>query len=252
MPISPPASWERPRKTLIIASTPRSGSSHFCSKVASTGVLGNPTEYFRHWDSPEVTTTDRCLLAVEKGKTANGVVAIKLFPEHFDRLQKDIRLTEWFPDPLWVHLERRDLLGQAVSLNKAMQDGVWSGRDGNAGKHAEYSALGIEAALAKIAAGNGRWAAYFARTGAEPLRLFHEDICDDFDSACQHIGARLGLDAPVPPTGDVDLKPQRNAQNDEWRRRFLAEAGDPNSFPVTIRPTGLRKRKKPKWMFWKR
>jgi LPS sulfotransferase NodH len=132
--------------TLIIASTPRSGSSLFCSKLSSTRVLGNPTEYFRHWGTPEVSTVDRCLLAVEKGKTANGIVAFKVFPEHFDRLQKDIRLTQWFPDPLWVHLERRDLLGQAISLAKAMQDRVWSsGRD--AMKDAEYSAQGIEAPL---------------------------------------------------------------------------------------------------------
>lgn len=251
MPISPPESWERPRRTLIIASTPRSGSNLLCSKVSSTGVLGNPGEYFHHWDTPEVTTVDRCLLAASSGKTENGVVAFKLFPEHFDRLQKDIRLTEWFPDPVWVHLERRDLLGQAISLTKAMQDRAWTSGE-NAVKDAEYTVQGIEAALAKIIAGNGRWSAYFARSGIEPLRICYEDIRDDCDSACQRMGALLGLQTPVSATAQVDMQKQRNAQNDDWRRRFLAEAGDRNNFPATVSPTGSRARKKSGWRFWKR
>jgi LPS sulfotransferase NodH len=250
MSISPPASWRRPHKTLIIASTPRSGSNFFCRKLRSTGVLGNPTEYFRHWDTPDVTTAERCRLAAEKGRTDNGVVAFKLFPEHFERLQKDIRLSEWFPDPIWVHLERKDLLGQAISLARAMQDGVWSsGKEPM--KDALYSRWAIEASLAKIVANNGRWAAYFARTGIEPLRVFYEDISDEVDNVCQRIGIRLGLAVPVPSTGDVDMKQQRDAQNDDWRQLFLAEAGDQSSFPATIIPTGALKRKKPKWMFWK-
>ncbi|CCV16096.1 Stf0 family sulfotransferase [Mesorhizobium sp. STM 4661] len=251
MPISPPESWERPSKTLIIASTPRSGSNLLCNKVCSTGVLGNPGEYFHHWDAPEVTTVDRCLLAASKGKSENGVVAFKLFPEHFDRLQKDIRLTEWFPDPVWVLLERRDLLGQAISLAKAMQDGAWTSGE-HAVKDAEYTVEGIEAALAKIIAGNGRWSAYFARSGIEPLHIFYEDIHDDFDSACQRMGRLLGLEAPVPATAQVDMQQQRNAQNDDWRRRFLAEAGDRNSFPAALNPMGNRARKKTGWRFWRR
>lgn len=251
MPISPPENWERPRKTLIVASTPRSGSNLVCSKVCSTGVLGNPGEYFRHWDTPEVTTADRCLLAASEGKSENGVVAFKLFPEHFDKLQKDVRLTEWFPDPIWVQLERRDLLGQAISLAKAMQDRAWTSGE-PAVKDAEYTARGIEAALAQIIAGNGRWSAYFARNGIEPLHVFYEDIRDDFDSACQRMGALLGLETPVPATKQVDMRQQRNAQNDDWRRRFLAEAGDRDSFPAAINPMGNRKRKKSGWTFWRR
>ena len=251
MPISPPPSWEPPRRMLIIASTPRSGSNLFCRKLSSTGVLGNPTEYFRHWDTPETLTSDRCLMAAEKGRTANGVVAFKLFPEHFDRLQKDIRLNEWFPAPLWVQLERRDLLGQAISLAKAMQDGVWRS-DRQPVRQAQYSQAGIEAALAKIVAGNARWAAYFARGGIEPLRFVCEDIRDDFDSVCQRIGSKLRLEAPVPPTGEVGMEQQRNTQNDEWRRRFLTEAGDRSHFPQTLTVAGARKRKKSKWLFWKK
>ncbi len=248
MPIRPPPGWERPRRTLIIASTPRSGSNLFCDKLTSTGVLGKPTEYFRHWDTPEMTTAARCLLAAEKGRTDNGVVAFKLFPEHFDRLQQDIRLIEWFPDPLWIHLERRDLLGQAISLAKALQDGVWRSGENAAVKDAAYSAVGIEAALAQITTGNGRWRAYFARTGVEPLRFVYEDILGDFDIACQRIGARLALETPVPPTAEAHSVRQGNAQNDEWRRQFLAEA-DRSHFPAVILPA---RRKKPKWAFWRK
>jgi hypothetical protein len=69
---------------------------------------------------------------------------------------------------------------------------------------------------------------------------------------CRRIGTGLGLEASVLSTGEVDTKRQRNAQNDEWRRQFLAEANDPSNFPLTISPVDSRKRKKPKWAFWRK
>lgn len=140
---------------------------------------------------------------------------------------------------------------KAISLAKAMQDGAWTSGE-NAVKDAEYTVEGIEAALAKIIAGNGRWSAYFARSGIEPLHIFYEDVHDDFDGVCQRVGGLLGLEAPVPATAQVDMQRQRNAQSDDWRRRFLAEAGDRNNFPAVVNPMGSRARKKSGWMFWRR
>lgn len=228
---------------------PRSGSNLLCGKMRTTGVLGYPTEYFRHWDTPEMASAERCVIAATKGRTPNGVVAFKLFPEHFDRLQAEIRLTEWFPDPVWVLLERRDLLGQAISLARAMQDGKWSST-GTATGVAEYSREQIEASLRKIVVGNARWASFFARAGIEPLRFVYEDIDGDFDSVCRAIAARLGLDEPMPPTTDVSIKPQRDVLNDEWRARFVAETGPLDDLPELTRHGG-RGRRQSRWKFWK-
>lgn len=218
--------------------------------MRTTGVLGYPTEYFRHWDTPEMASAERCKIAATKGRTPNGVVAFKLFPEHFDRLQADICLTQWFPDPVWVLLERRDLLGQAISLARAMQDGKWSST-GTATGVAAYSREQIEASLRKIVVGNARWASFFARAGIEPLRFVYEDIDGDFDGVCLAIAARLGLDEPVSPTTDVGIRPQRDVLNDEWRARFVAETGPMDELPE-LTQRGERRHRQSRWKFWKR
>ena len=41
---------ETPRKTLIICSTPRTGSTLLCSLLKSTQLMGNPESYFRKQD----------------------------------------------------------------------------------------------------------------------------------------------------------------------------------------------------------
>ena len=246
MPISPPTGWKPPGKTLIIATLQRSGSTLLCEKMRSTGVLGNPEEYFNREE--KTPTVERCA-RIAASATPNGVAATKLFPSHFYELSRDIRLTEWFPDPVWIYLERRDRLGQAISWAKAWQDGAWTSKSA-AVKNAEYSAYGIDFALAQIAIGTGRWTSFFARTGIEPLRLFYEDTLDDFDSISQRIGLLAGLDAPVPREGKVSLSPQRNEESDEWRRRFLAECGNPDDFDRPI--VRLRKRRRSKWIFWRK
>ncbi|MER9423192.1 Stf0 sulfotransferase family protein [Mesorhizobium sp. M0317] len=135
-----------------------------------------------------------------------------------------------------------------MSWAKASQDGAWTSKTA-AVKKAEYSAYGIDFALAQIAIGTGRWNSFFARAGIEPLRLFYEDTLDDFDSVSPHIGLLAGLDAPVPRGGKLSLRRQRNEQSDEWRRRFLAEC-DPDDFDRPI--VRLRKRRRSKWIFWRK
>ncbi|MER9423193.1 hypothetical protein NKI88_12150 [Mesorhizobium sp. M0317] len=70
--------------------------------MRSTGVLGDPKEYFNREE--KTPTVERCT-RIAASATPNGVAATKLFPSHFYELSRDIRLTEWFPDPGWIYLE---------------------------------------------------------------------------------------------------------------------------------------------------
>lgn len=228
-------------RTVIVAATPRSGSSMLGQVMASTGCLGKPAEYFEPDRVPGTTPVDRCRLVLTEGRSANGVVATKLFPLHFDWLRRDVRLSDWFPDPLWVHLRRRDLLGQAISLAIAMQDRAWKSNDTPVGS-AVYSREGIERALKQLA--EPRWPVFFARHGIEPLELVYEDLGDAGD-ACRMMADRLGVTLTAMPAPPMLLR-QRGAVNEAWRRRFIAEAGNPDDFDGRV-PEARRR-----WRFWRR
>lgn len=228
-------------RMVIVAATPRSGSSMLGQVMASTGCLGKPAEYFEPGRVPGTTPVDRCRLVLTEGRSANGVVATKLFPLHFDWLRRDVRLSDWFPDPLWVHLRRRDLLGQAISLAIAMQDRAWKSNDTPVGS-AVYSREGIERALKQLA--EPRWPVFFARHGIEPLELVYEDLGDAGD-ACRMMADRLGVTLTAMPAPPMLLR-QRGAVNEAWRRRFIAEAGNPDDFDGRV-PEARRR-----WRFWRR
>ncbi|HZP19990.1 MAG TPA: Stf0 family sulfotransferase [Bauldia sp.] len=226
----PPADWSSPDKTCIIAFTPRTGSTYLAHLMRTTQRLGMPAEFFnlgfaaKAYPEAEGDIRKLCRVAATKGRSSNGVVSFKLLPEHFDAIQQHIRLTDWFPDPSFVRVRRRDRLGQAISLAIAAKTDVWDSRFRN-NRVPAFEVAAIDATLRRIASDEARWDLYFARNGIDPLTLWYEDFEADPVSAVRAIAGSLGLDEPiVVDVAAVELKRQRNEMNEEWRARFLHEA----------------------------
>ena len=138
--------------------------------------MGKPAEYFnRAFSGGKHNAEEMCWDAVRLGATPNGVVASKLFPDQFDDLRGQIRLTDWFPDPIWVFMERHDKLGQAISWVIARQTQSWNSRE-HQRRTPEYSAQEIELALGDIHEHESRWARFFARADVRPKRFFYEEV----------------------------------------------------------------------------
>ena len=110
-----------PTRGYVICSEHRSGSTFLCQLAASTGRLGIPDEYFRHTEFSVAVDRDPTLLGgiLARATTANGVYGLKVFSQQFDATMR-ARWTQSLPGLRFVHLERRDLLGQAISLVKAL------------------------------------------------------------------------------------------------------------------------------------
>lgn len=229
-PLPPPPGWTAPRATLIIAASPRSGSSWLASMARATGVMGDPQEWFGPWRTG--AARDRTVAAAHEaaaGATPNGIAALKLFPHHLAAAQAHIRLFDWFPRAAWVHLVRRDLLGQAVSLWRADGSGAWKQKAaGPAASAPPYDAAAIESFLRTCAAYEADWRAFFARTGIEPLTLAYEEIDADPRAALLAIAARLGVAPLSAPTGDGEApRIQRDVVSIAVRAKFRSERGDP-------------------------
>ncbi len=215
-----------------ICTAPRSGSAFLTQALASTGQLGRPYEYFNpgirrlpgmadHPDDPHA----QLAAITTRGATPNGVYGFKLFADQADRAAE----TRWpvvLPDLSFIHLERRDALGQALSFARARSSGQFRSTLPK-GREPAYDRALIELSLRKIVKGQARWRLYFASNGLQPLHLFYEDVVRDPQAAVEQVAALIGLGEPVVcDAAQIDVEVQRDDVTVQWRERFLAEATD--------------------------
>jgi LPS sulfotransferase NodH len=216
-----------PQRGYVICSEPRSGSTLLCEWLGSTGVFGRPREYFRTvGDSVAIEKNPGGLADVlEQAATPNGVYGMKLFSYHVDTTSK-ARWLGRLPGARFIHLERRDLLGQAISLVRAWQTQQYYSHQ-NAHGSLRYDRRAIQRHLMQLALANARWRTYFARNGLDVLWLVYEDIVRDPDATMRAIAAHVGIDEPAAIRPElIRVAVQRDAVSDEWRTRFLAETSD--------------------------
>jgi LPS sulfotransferase NodH len=134
-----------------------------------------------------------------------------------------------FPGVRVVHLVRRDRLRQAISWLRAAQDGVWLVSDGEPAQptaQPKYDGEVIAGMMDLIATGEQAWSDLYVDLGLRPLEVVYEDMLQPggYESAVRGILRHLDLpdDIDVPqPRG----RKQADNLNEEWARRFLAEAG---------------------------
>lgn len=233
----PPADWFAPGRTIAVVGAARSGSTLLCSLMAQTQQLGRPDEFFKkkpfsRWGIAKESDNIelRCRLALTEGTTPNGVCGIKLFAHHVARIQNDVALFQWFPNPSFIWIHRRDLLGQAISSAIARQTGRYREFYKDKGIIPEYSIDEINDLIEWSALEEARWREYFARTGINPHELDYEDLVkqprEEIRKLSDFLGIPVDLERVDPGKSPVTV--QRSNINEEWRERFLSECGDPN------------------------
>jgi LPS sulfotransferase NodH len=216
-----------PSRGYLICSEFRSGSTLLCRWLASTGRLGRPDEPFRDNALAARLDRDPALLdrLLDEATTDNGVYGIKLFSRQFDATMK-ARWVERLPGLAFIHLERRDLLGQAISLMRALQTGQYESSQARLAAP-RYDRDEIERQIGLIAQGQARWKSYFARNGIAPLWLVYEDMVSDPEGTVRRVAAHVGVAEPVAldPAG-IDVGVQRDEISEAWRERFIRESAD--------------------------
>ena len=215
-----------------ICTVARSGSTWLAEVLGRTGVLGRPAEYFstdfqRGTADPDYPA-DRAAqvrLVLTAGATPNGVYGFKMFPMNLDDVSRHISWTEAFPDLRFVHLSRRDVLGQALSRVRAFQTRRWRSTLPEQAVPV-YDGAAILDALRLTVRQDARWTVYFARNGIAPLRLVYEDALDAVAATVASVADLVGLEAPPASVADIGLAVQRDALTEVWRARFLSEYRD--------------------------
>lgn len=146
-------------RNLVILSTQRSGSTMVCDDFAGTNVLGRPSEYFIKVieninNSSKEELKKSIETALDKGRTENGVISIKVMANQINSIGKAIYNSElceiednsacfyeFFKDFVFARVKRKDKIAQAVSRVMAKQTDVY---------HAVDKVDGVEGMIGKF------------------------------------------------------------------------------------------------------
>lgn len=251
-------------RVLVIASTPRSGSSHLASLLRSSHRAGDPREYLnpavmRGYEllvghpAPSVPGRGMRLARRLSGRagweltaaiprrelsrylqhlvrtrtSAQGVWAMKVHWQHFHDtfLGAGLDLT-WFGVPCEViHLVRNDKLAQACSLVRAGQTGLWSSdRRLGTGRQPTYDQTEIATSLVWLQQQDESWCRYFAASRITPLTMSYESLVAGQDA---EVNRALALVGQQPVDGvSSPLRRQADDISDAWIERFRRERPD--------------------------
>lgn len=226
-----PPRREPPGVSYMIATTPRSGSTHFCIQMWRTGVFGAPMEYInlgnvedmvqrlgggnvaRYWEELQRVRT-----------TPNGVFGYKAFVTNFEQIGK--KTPELLPVVASDHvilLTRRDRISQAVSYARAAQTRVWF-KGVTTSRAPEYRLREIRQADAFVDVQIQGWERLFKRTRVKPLRIFHEDVIADFPAVAARISETFGVSLDAASAIDIPgIEEQSDGLSAEWKARYVED-----------------------------
>ena len=243
-----------PLRSVLLCTTPRSGSTLLCTLLCEADVAGRPESWFRKEDRAEFATgwglppdpdfADYLAAAIRAGQSPNGTFGLRMMANNLTGLVADLAdLHGTAPDPALLHLafgdvryvrlKRRDTVAQAVSLTRAEASGLWhrnsdgSPRElfGVAPKPVTYDAIVIAAYLAEIEALKSQWDRWFDTHSITPAFLTYETLSADPSAAVRKLLDDLGESTanPVRP-GTAKLA---DAVSADWISRFRRETGHP-------------------------
>lgn len=246
-----------PRRTIMICTHPRSGSTLLGEALYFAGGLGCPLEYFHagfrptlasRWQTPLL---DDFAGAVTRFRTdPSGTLSTKLFwrdvvemaielaPERFADLAESTPhdtspetyralaalLAPYFPAPTYIHLSRSDRLRQAISAVAAKDSGLWRSIPGVGQQdpvaEPQFELDRIERMVGYSDFCHGHWKNYFAALGVTPHVLTYELLAADYQASVAGVLRFLGSDAGSPP---VRMRRQSGVRNEEIVLRYLNE-----------------------------
>jgi len=241
-----------PRRLVVIAANPRSGSSLLAAGLTAAGVFASAVEhanpYRLSWNLGIPGSIRRrvrgSFFAVDRARdrtiaaalqrvasdnlTADGTFGLKIMWQQFERqfLNRGLDL-DLFGAPIeWIRIRREDRLREAVSYLRAEQSGVWKsegpGTRGTRPAGPVYDPARIAELLSRFTADESGWDRYLSARRARPLEITYEQLDRTYEVTMRlvldHVGATT---APVPVR---QLRRQADELSEEWVERYRSES----------------------------
>lgn len=224
------AAVERP--LLVLVFTNRSGSNYFCDCLVSTGEFEDAGEAL-NWD------------VVKNRKERQGIGS---FPEYLSRhvatlndsaksvvLKASIRqlLMLWrhglvgpeglYRNVKYAHIERKDLLAQAISYSIADQTRQFTSEHKKKGSNPVYKRNDIQTRLASIIQQNSFAKEFFASVDLPVLPIVYESFISRPEQAILRVSKFTGISPLEMDNSKIRLQKQKTKINDVFKDKFRQE-----------------------------
>ena len=230
------------RKSYIVASSYRCGSTFLCSELWKSGLLGAPTEYLNidrgNAAIPSPTEPGRLMVRfgakspedyfrklVEHRTGKNGIFGMKAHFHHFEpALAWCPTMLEILAPVTFIYINRRDKVAQAVSMAKAMQTNAWISFDQATGKNVRYDADFIAHCMNEVEQQRIGWWRWFEANAVTPFVVTYEDMLADKDAVVRSIVELLEVENDKAERIELPaVEKQGDELNAEWMQRFGGE-----------------------------
>lgn len=216
-------------RQLFICFTNRSGSNYLGAVLKSTGQIPQPREFFTSNFVTKFSSKNGLdhfhSYCRELGAqfSINGLFASKVSMPQLFFLERIGAFRTLFPNPVFVHIKRRDFLGQAISYSIANQTKVWTSAQERSSREPTFDAGDIKKYLGSILRDQMRCSEFFALSGQPCLEVIYEELVAAPQEVLAPVFAGLGIESAFVDLETIELRKQRNAINDQFRTRFLEE-----------------------------
>jgi LPS sulfotransferase NodH len=238
-----------PKISLIICTTPRSGSSFLCEGIELAKIMGNPGEWLhpialgetrRALDIGPAAPMDLVIRGtVERFTASNGVFALKLMWTQLVDVLAGLRnedpsivglsgvelISRYFPDPHFVFLSRRELIAQAISYSRAFLSNRWLDYgqkfESTTPSEHEFNFCLLNDSLRSLRRDNRNWQRFLAAGNRPVLETEYEQILQSYRGVLESIGAFMGInqELSIDPARNR-YKKMRDATSDRWAKEY--------------------------------
>lgn len=215
------------KPALMIAMTPRTGSTHLCAALGAAVDMDSPSELFNPRGVAQAEKKRRGVSTfagyIESVSRDRGrYVSFKIGWLDFKPMAAVYR--KIFPDLKIIYLNRLDVVAQAVSLTLASASGRWHENVGSGEKSLRRDDKAIPAFdLAQICNTIGyleyekkNWEMFFFSEFINPARINYESFCDDVNAAIGFIVKHLELSTVEKIDSGVGFRRLSDEVNEEW------------------------------------
>jgi LPS sulfotransferase NodH len=226
----------RLKRAYIIAASYRSGSTHLCTRLWETGLLGAPFEYFNyehemrfmHARLGASDPTDYLERLLTCRMSQNGLFGFKVHFQHFQSaLRQYPAMLERLAPVDFLYIRRADKIAQAVSLAKAYQTRAWLSLGSCDRRQVPlfYDRNFIAACLKEIHEQESAWTRWFDAHWVIPRIVHYEELLSDPERVVRDLCTVLEVTLDEPsPVAVPRVTRQSDEVNSDWIKRFTASA----------------------------
>jgi len=194
------------------------------------------------FDSRETAFRAVLEAAFARGAGHTGIFGLRMqrgsfrfFMEQLSLLSPDLesdveRIESQFGPTTFIHLSRPDRVGQAISLLRAQQTGLWHRyADGSElerlapPKEPHYDAVAITRHIEELSALDAEWEQWFERQHVEPLHITYDALSADPQAALSVVLSSIGCDKTRAAKVDTPTAKLADRMSYKWRMRYLRD-----------------------------